>query len=187
MTGQARHRLERMAWAGVLVVTAASAAASCGYSLAGRGSFLPTYIRRIGIPVFANGTQVFDIEQILTQRVRVEFMGRGKYEIVPQGTGVDAVLTGTISSLSVVPSGFNQQQQASRYAATLTVAIEFRDLKTDRVLWSNPSLTFREEYEVSTVTSAVDPTLFFDQNANALERLAVDFARTVVSAVVEAF
>ena len=31
----------------------------CGYSLAGRGSFLPAYIHRIGIPQFTNQTAVF--------------------------------------------------------------------------------------------------------------------------------
>ena len=28
----------------------------CGYSLAGRGSFLPAYIRNIGVPPFTNNT-----------------------------------------------------------------------------------------------------------------------------------
>jgi hypothetical protein len=46
---------------------------------------------------------------------------------------------------------------------------------------------FREEYEVTTVAPGTDPTLFFGQNANALERLATEFARTVVSAIMEAF
>ena len=50
---------------------------SCGYSLAGRGSFLPDYINTIGVPTFANQTSVFDVEQLLTQRVRAEFIGRG--------------------------------------------------------------------------------------------------------------
>src|SRR6185503_9558806 len=32
----------------------------CGYALAGRGSFLPSYIRVIGIPTFANRTTIFN-------------------------------------------------------------------------------------------------------------------------------
>ena len=31
-------------------------AASCGYALAGRGSFLPEYIKTLGIPMFGNAT-----------------------------------------------------------------------------------------------------------------------------------
>ena len=53
--------------------------AGCGYALAGRGSFLPAYIRTIGIPTFSNRTNVFNLETMLTQKVRSEFIGRGKY------------------------------------------------------------------------------------------------------------
>ncbi len=178
-----RHHVVRVA----LAMAAALSVSACGYSLAGRGSFLPAYIRTIGIPVFTNTTQSFEIEQILAQRVRAEFLGRGRYEILPQDTGVDAVLSGGVLGLTVVPSGFDAQQQASRYAATLTVKIEFRDLRSGKILWSNPGMVFREEYEVSTMTAGTDPALFFGQNTNALERLSTEFARTVVSAILEAF
>ena len=39
---------------------------SCGYALAGRGSFLPTTIRVVAIPQLVNRTTFFDVEQILT-------------------------------------------------------------------------------------------------------------------------
>ena len=47
--------------------------AGCGYSLAGRGSFLPGYVKTIGIPTFLNRTTVFNLETQLTQKVRAEF------------------------------------------------------------------------------------------------------------------
>ena len=64
----------------------------CGYALAGRGSFLPDYVETIGIPLFENNTAFFEMEQILTEAVRTEFIGRGSYQIVPEEDGVDAVL-----------------------------------------------------------------------------------------------
>jgi hypothetical protein len=65
--------------------------------------------------------------------------------------------------------------------------IEFRDLRADRVLWENPSLVFREEYEPSTGTGALDANAFFGQESNALQRIADGFARSVVSSILEAF
>jgi hypothetical protein len=183
----AKHPVMRKVALFTIACAAAASIASCGYSLAGRGSFLPATVKTIGIPVFTNNTSVFDVERVLTQRVRTEFMGRGKFTILPQAAGADAVLTGEIIGLTIAPSGFNAQQQATRYAATLTVKIEFRDVKNDKVLWSNSAMIFREEYDVTTVAPGVDPTLFFGQNTNALDRLANDFARTVVSAILEAF
>lgn len=159
----------------------------CGYSLAGRGSFLPSYITVIGVPTFSNQTAVFDVEQLLTQRVRAEFIGRGKYRVVPDRTGVDALLLGEITSINVTPAALNEQGQATRYLVAFVMSIEFRDVKEDKVLWQNPSLVFREEYEVTTVTTAPDPAAFFGQSSNAVERIANDFAKTVVSSILEAF
>ena len=165
----------------------AASVTGCGYSLAGRGSFLPDYIERIGIPAFGNNTTVFEIDQVLTERVRQEFIGRGQYEISPDAAGVDALLTGQITSIVIAPAGFTDQRQASRYTVTLTMNVNFRDLRANRILWQNPSLVFREEYDVTTGTDALDPNAFFGQNANALERIAEDFSRTVVTAILEAF
>ena len=161
--------------------------AGCGYSLAGRGSALPTHIKTIGIPLFTNATSVFDVEQTLTQRVRLEFIGRGKYRVVPDDTGTDAVLKGDISAISIRPTAFDSQQQASRYEITVVIKVEFRDVTTDKVLYENPAQTFKEEYDVTTGQTASDPNTFLGQNSNALNRLADDFAKTVVTAVLEAF
>jgi lipopolysaccharide assembly LptE-like protein len=170
----------------VLIALTTLASPGCGYSLAGRGSFLPAYIQRIGVPLFVNHTPVYDIERKLTDRVRGELAGRGKYKVDPVDTGVDAVLTGEITAITLVPAAFTDQQQASRYILTLVAKIEFKDMKTTKVLWANPALQFREEYDV-TNTATLDPNAFLGQDANALERLAGEFARSVVSAILEAF
>ena len=57
--------------------------------------------RRIGVPTFVNRTTVFNLETLLTQKVRSEFIGRGKYQILPEETGVDALLTGEVTSVTL--------------------------------------------------------------------------------------
>jgi hypothetical protein len=160
--------------------------AGCGYSLAGRGSFLPEYIKRIGIPLFVNNTPVFDLDRQVTNKVVSEFIGRGKYTIVPDTTGVDGLLTGTIVSVTLTPVAFNTAQQATRYALTLTASVEFKDMRTNKVLWQNPSMQYREEFALDP-TNALDPTTFLGQDVNARERMANEFARALVSAILEAF
>jgi hypothetical protein len=169
------------------VLSGGVVASSCGYALAGRGSFLPAYIQKIGVPTFVNRTTVFNLETILTQKVRSEFIGRGKYQILPENTGVDALLTGEVTSVSLTPSSFTPQQIASRYAMTMTASIELRDIRENKVLWENPSVMFRQEYEATSGTSVIDPAAFFQQDVNALERISTEFARTIVSAILEAF
>jgi hypothetical protein len=161
--------------------------AGCGYSLAGRGNFLPSYIRVIGIPAFGNNTTIFDLDRTITDRVRAEFIGRGRYQVVPATEGVDAVLTGTIVSVTLEPSGFNEQNQATRYLFRMTLKLEFRDMKAGKLIWENPAQTFDEEYDLTTGTGATDAASFLGQDRTALDRVANDVARRTVSAILEAF
>ena len=179
--------MRRRTFITLLPALAGAASASCGYSLAGRGSFLPDYIQTIGIPQFVNTTPVYELEQVFTERVRTEFINRGKYKVLPEATGVDALLAGEILTLQLTPASFTDQQQASRYTFTITAKIEFRDLKTNTVLWDNPQWVFREEYEATSVSDALDVNAFLGQESGALERVAEEFAKSVVSAILEAF
>jgi hypothetical protein len=169
----------------LIILAALCASSACGYSLSGRGSFLPPHIRTIGVPMFTNVTSVFDVERRVTERVVSELIGRGKYTVERRATGVDAVLSGEISSITLVPSAFNAQRLATRTTVVLTAKVEFRDVKENKVIWSNPAMQFREEYDVTGTAS--DPNAFFGQAVDALDRLASEFARTLVSAILEAF
>jgi hypothetical protein len=46
---------------------------------------------------------------------------------------------------------------------------------------------FRQEYYAQSDQATADPAAFFGQDTNALDRLTADFARTIVSAILEAF
>ena len=171
---------------GVLGLLCLSTAA-CGYTLAGRGAFLPANIRTIGVPTFTNHTTVFNLETLLTQKVRAELIGRGKYQILPQDTGVDAVLVGDVASVSLAPASFTTQQLASRYTITIVANIQLRDVRENKVLWENPSMVFRQDYDSTSGQNALAPEAFFGQEVNALDRVSSDFARGIVSAILEAF
>jgi hypothetical protein len=170
------------------VLLLALASSGCGYSLAGRGSFLPPYIRIVGIPQLQNLSTFFQVEQVLTEKIRTEFIGRGKYTVIPETPGADAIVSGAVTSITVQPVGFTEQQLASRYLFTLTMRVQFVDARTTQVLWSNESLTFREEYELSTRSNtALTGEAFLSQERSSFDRIASDVARTVVTAILEAF
>ena len=168
-------------------MASAVAIPACGYSLAGRGSFLPPSIKVIGVPTFVNNTSFFEIEKRITDKVRAEFIGRGKYTVKSDANAVDGLLVGEISSINVAPATFTEERQASRYVITVVTKVEFRDVKADKVLWANPYLQFREDYELSNTASVTDPAAFLGQDVNALDRLANELARSIVSAILEAF
>lgn len=170
---------------GVIAIVALSASA-CGYSLAGHGSYLPTTIKTVGIPTFENGTAQQRLEQTLTEQVRSAFIGRGKYRVINEEAGADAVLRARIVGFTLQPSGLNQQQLTSRYLVTITLKVSFVDLKNpDMPLWSNDALTFRDEYDLG--SSNVNGGTLIDQSPNVVARIAEDASRTIVTAIFEAF
>jgi hypothetical protein len=171
-----------ISWSPFVISTSA-----CGYSLAGRGSFLPAYIKTVGVPTFTNRTTVFNIETLLTEKVRRELIGRGKYTVLPQGNDVDATLVGEVSSITIAPASFSPTQLASRYTITMTAKLELHDNRANTALWENPSLIFRQDYEATSGTRPTDAVAFFGHEANALDRVSSEFARTIVSAILEAF
>lgn len=175
--------------AAVAVAVAVLGGSGCGYSLTGRGSFLPSYIKVISVPIFTNITAVPDIERRLTDAVRSELIGRGRYKIeADRSAPADAVLTGEILHIGSGPAAFDAQQRATQINIVVVTKVEFRDLKTDKVIWSHPALPITERYDLqSTNTNIADAGTFLGQNVNAMQRLSTEFARALVSAILEAF
>jgi outer membrane lipopolysaccharide assembly protein LptE/RlpB len=171
----------------LLVGACALSTGGCGYALAGRGSFLPVDIHTIGVPTFTNRTSIFNVETMLTEKVRSEFISRGRYTIQPQAEAADAVLTGEVTAVSLQPSTISDAGLASQYVITMTAQIQFKDQRTNVVLWENPSLVFREDYQAATGQSTLNAADFFGQEGNALDRITGDFARSIVSSILEAF
>jgi hypothetical protein len=172
----------------LLTLFPALGVAGCGYSLAGRGSFLPAYIQSIGIPVFGNTTPYQTVELVFTEKVRIEFQNRGQYVVTPVDTGVDGVVRGRITGISAAPVAFTDAQLARRFRFTVVVGVSFEDVKQQKQLWENPALNFADEYELASPSSiGLDASAFLGQERAAMDRMSSDFARTVVSAILEAF
>ena len=70
----------------------------------------------------------------------------------------------------------------------MTAKVELRDVRDNKVLWENPSLVFRQEYDATGGRDvARSRRVLSARTANALERMSTEFARTIVSAILEAF
>ncbi|HEV2961862.1 MAG TPA: LPS assembly lipoprotein LptE [Candidatus Angelobacter sp.] len=157
--------------------------AGCGYHTAGRASRLPTSVRTIAIPGFKNQTQTYRIEQILTGDVVREFISRTKFQVVNSASDTsDATLTGTVVSAVAAPLTYDANTgRASSAVVTVTMRVSLTD-RSGRVLFENPNYTFREQYQVAREIAS-----FFDEETPALQRMSRDFARTLVSDILEAY
>lgn len=155
---------------------------ACGYHTAGKGAQIPTEVKTIAIPAFINQTQTFRIEAVLTEAVVREFNTRTKYRIVSDPNDADAVLRGTVLSTQLTPMTYDSNTgRASSALVTVNMKVSFTE-KSGRVLYQNSHFTYREQYQVSRELSS-----FFEEEGPAVDRLSRDFARTLVSNVLEMY
>ena len=172
-------RLQILGWvAALLLVTT-----SCGYHTSAHGVRLPTDMHTIYVPAFANNTQTYRIEELLTSDVVKELRNRTNYRIVTTNDGsADATLSGTVITTFIAPLTYNSQTggvSSSMVFVTMKVALVSHQGK---VLWDNPNLLYREEYQI-----ANNGKNFFEEESPALERLGSRFAQNLVSDMLEAY
>jgi outer membrane lipopolysaccharide assembly protein LptE/RlpB len=167
----------------VLVACFSLALAGCGYHVAGKGDKLPTDLHTLAIPTFANGSQVYHVEQDLTTAVVREFITRTHYQVINRDDhSADATLLGAVQYALVSPLTFDTR---TNRVATVLVQLGIKVTLTDskgKVLYDNPNYVFREQYQESSSLSS-----FFQEESPALQRLSRDFARALVSDVLETY
>jgi outer membrane lipopolysaccharide assembly protein LptE/RlpB len=158
-------------------------AIGCGYHTVSHSAQLPQNIKTVAIPAFVNDTTTYRIEQMLTASVVREFTTRTHYHILNNASdAADMTLHGTVISTSATPLTYNS---TTGQAASVLVVVSMNVSLTDRggkVLYQNPAYLFREQYEVSQ-----DLASFFEEDSPAYRRLSQDFARTLVSNILEGF
>jgi outer membrane lipopolysaccharide assembly protein LptE/RlpB len=149
----------------------------------GHSNRLPENVRVLAVPTFVNQTLTYRIEQMLTRDVVRELIDRTHYKVVlSAGDSADATLKGTVLSAQTAPLTYDPQTgRISSSLVTVTMKVSLID-RSGRVLFENQNYTFREQYQVSANTAS-----FFSEETPALQRMSRDFARTLVSDILEGF
>jgi outer membrane lipopolysaccharide assembly protein LptE/RlpB len=154
----------------------------CGYHVGGRGSALPATWHTIAVPAFVNKTHSYKLEQRLTGAVIHELLARTSYHVVSEPAGADAVLHGEVTSIESVVAVYDPtSQRATAMLVTVKIKVWLND-SDNKEVYRNDDFVFRQVYEIST-----DVASFFDEQSPALQRLSGDFARDLVSAILEKF
>lgn len=173
----------RFGWGMLAALLVLLGTVGCGYHTAGKANNIPPDVQTIAVPMFVNQTKTYRIEQIVTNDVVHELSSRTRYHVVSSpGDNVDATLQGTMLTSEVSPSTYDSQTgRATTALVTVTASVKLVD-RHGKVLFENDNYTFRDQYELS-----ADPASFFEEDSMAFRRLSADFARTLVSNVLEAF
>ncbi len=170
-----------------LTLAICASLAGCGYHAVGSAAHLPSSVRTISVPVFATRAQQFHTEFAFTKAVVKELDARTRYIVINPSASdpaadADAVLHGTILSETASPLTYDSESgQTSSYLITVTARV-LLNARDGRVLYQNNSLIFREQYQ-----STQDVSSFIQEDGPAIQRVARDFAQTVVANILESF
>jgi outer membrane lipopolysaccharide assembly protein LptE/RlpB len=154
----------------------------CGYHVMGRG-LLPPDVKTVAVPIFTNRSRQYRIEQRMSAAVMRELIERTHYKVTSDPGEADAVIEGAVNNVSTGVIAFNiTTGAATALQVVVTADVRMIDRHTQKVLFSNPKYVFREEYQVSQSNAQL-----FEEEEPALDRLSNDFARTLVTDILENF
>jgi hypothetical protein len=143
---------------------------------------LPSRIKTVAVPAFQNNALRYKIESRFTEAVVNELIHRGRgLRVQGQREGADAVIEGVIKSFNYGGVLLDDKGRARIFEVTIEAAVTVRDQTANRVLYDNQNFVFRGEYEF-----ANDPRNFFNEEDPAVQRMARNFAESIVSTLTNA-
>lgn len=160
------------------------ALSGCGYHLVGTSTYLPDDIQSLHVELFENKTARGDMDQRVGEALNLEWVRRGRFQLVDRPENADVVLSGTMTRLSVTPVSFDESGRATEYQMTLLTEVRLHDVRGEDpvLLWENKAFSRRTSYVVD--EDAVD---YFDRQREAMDELSTYYSRALVSAVLEGF
>jgi hypothetical protein len=153
--------------------------AGCGYRLAARrGDAGAGAGSTIAVPTFVNRTDVYRIEQRVSDVLRKELARSTRYRVTPEPAG-DVVISGEVVGYGFTPVVFNELGRATEYAMSFGFKLVVTDSKSGVVLFRNDSLPVREIFQLSQT-----PGDFVPEDPAAWDRVAEKLASSLVAALV---
>ena len=138
------------------------------------GSSIPRHIKTIAVPLFEDQTSEFQIKEKLTDFVIDEITRDNSLKIVNESQA-DAIVYGTIVSISDQAHTYDQNEQVESYRVWISVQVEVKDVKNATNMWKE---TWRQWGEY-TIDPTSDARLMGIEDA--LKKIAEDVLTKTVS------
>lgn len=140
----------------------------------------PEYIKRISIPIFKNTSTRYGLEKELTDKVIHEFIRDGRLKVTGKDRA-EAELEGEIISYLKNDLAYNEDGYVTEYQIRILINLKLHDLVGNNIVWEEQ----REESTTYLPQVPGEEENNYETEAEALDRLIEDLARTVVVRTIE--
>ncbi len=129
-------------------------------------------IKTIAVPVFENQTTESDLGNAMSDQLSKAFVADNTVRVVT-AQKADGILRGTVVSYVREAYTYSQTEVVSEYICRLGVDIEFRNRKTNKIIWEEKNLSNWGTYNSATETEN-------DGKQKAVEKLVADILNKTV-------
>jgi len=116
---------------------------------------LPPHIKNVAIPLFEDRTAEFNIQQVVTDQIRLGFIRENILKLVEQDQA-QSILYGTVQSVQDKPLVFTDSESGeavTEYRLTVRMEVEWVDLVEDKSMFKKQFTGF-SEYDPTGATEA---------------------------------
>jgi len=153
---------------------------SCGYSLVGHVRSLPDTIQSIAVPFLLNKTSEPNLEIILSNVIREEFILDGRLKVKDEKEA-DLIVKGEVRNYTLKPVAFDAENTVTEYWVELTAWIEVHDRVNDSVI-AKQAFTGKWDFKVDQ-----DITISEPQRVEAIQEASKILAQKIISIAIEGF
>ena len=153
---------------GIFLTALALATGSCAYGTS--TALLPSHLKTVAIPTFANATAEYSLQQEITDAVIARFVQDNHLRVVDEHSA-DAVVRGKLLAYKNSVFGFSPAKSAQEYRVTIAVSVVFKDLVKNREIWNDPNLVKSANYYVQDVPGQTAKTEL-DGRKEAIQKIA---------------
>lgn len=164
-----------------LVIVLLLVVSACGYSFRGNTNNLPSDVKTVAIPTFANNSTELRIETVITDNVIYQFNRSGMLKVVSEAKA-DAVLKGTITSILISDVALTTSQTSRQRRVLVSVSGNLVRVRDKKVLWKGRGIS---EFRTYNVTN--NPPVDERAKQRAMAEAAEELARTIHDRVFENF
>jgi len=140
---------------------------------------LPPDIKSIAIPIFEDRTAEFNIQQTVTDKIRLGFIKENLLKLVDEQSA-NSVLYGTILSIDDKPLVFTENsssgESVTEYRVTIKIEIEWYDKVNDRSIFKKQFIGYSEYDPTGATTSTREGAL-----SKALSQITEDIMNAILA------
>jgi outer membrane lipopolysaccharide assembly protein LptE/RlpB len=165
----------------ISIIILCSATLGCGYHIMGKGGEFPEGITSLAIIPLENKTKEPNLTSIFTSALRREFIFRREVEVVAEAKA-EAALQGSITSVSIVSTAYDEHGRAIEYDITITLDLRLVRRGNNAVLWKGDKIAATWHYKAS-----FDVMVNEGNKNNAIQKIATDLAEKIYIMIKERF